>query len=377
VALSQTARVAIVGVVGAVAAYFVFGGGLGGPSVTDPNAAVPRDSFLVASVDAQELRRSPLWTTLAGKDGAASARALGVGPLADACGFDPLSRVVRMAVAMPEAGERGDVGLAARVEVSREELERCTRALAEKRGGAAVEPREQNGFHVIDGPHGARLAYGKGGLLVAGKGAWLDAMLAAARGAGPGLRDAREHVALRDALTRHEGFRAPTVLVTALLPKSLRERLKREMGAELDAPELDRPASNQVMAGVLGVSAVGAAVKAGAPGGNVEVAIEMQCDSAEACTVVEKLILKKRLEWSKDLVLRLAGFGQAIDSLDVKVDGAHLRATATSGADALAGAIDRALRRGGGAPRQEGAPPAPDERMRAAPAADAGSRPRP
>ncbi len=372
-ALSQNARVAILGVVGAACAYFVFGGGLGGRAPSDPNAAVPRDSFLVASVDAEELRRSPIWNVVVGKEAQSADRALGVGAIADACGFDPLSRVVRLAVAMPENGERGDFGVAAGVQVSRDELERCTTKLAEKRGAAAAEPHEIQGFHVIDGAGpvgGAKLAYGAGGLLVAGKGAWLDAMLAAATGAGPGLRDAKEHTALRDALTSHEGFRAPTILVTALLPKPLRERLEHEMGGEVDE------SGNHVMRGVLGVSAVGLAIEAGAAGGNVDVEIEMTCDSAEACAVVDKLILKKRLEWSKDLLLRFAGFGQAIDSLDVEVDGTHLRATASSSADALAGAIDRALRHGRG-DKQNPRPRVdikPDETL---PAVDAGSRPRP
>jgi hypothetical protein len=271
---------------------------------------------------------------------------------------------------MPENGDRGDFGVAARVQVTRDELERCTTKLAEKRGGSG-EAHEAKGFHVIDGPSGAKLGYGAGGLLVAGKGPWFDAMLAAASGAGPGLRDAKEHVALRDALTSHEGFRAPTLLVTALLPKALRERLEREMGGEVDE------SGNHVMRGVLGVSAIGAAIEAGGPGGNVDLEIEMVCDSSDACGVVDKLIRKKRLEWSKDFVLRLAGFGQAIDSLDVKIDGTHLRATASSSADALAGAIDRALKHGRGAHDNNPRPRVdikPDETL---PAVDAGSRPRP
>jgi hypothetical protein len=375
--LSQQAKIAIIGVVGTLGAYFVFGGGFHHAAPTDPADAVPKESFLVATVDAQELRKSPLYTTFAGKDGSPATRALGVGALADACGFDPLSRVVRLAVAVPEDGDRGDIGLAARVEVSREELERCTRSLAEKRGEKA-EPRDVGAFSVIEGPSGARLAYGSG-LLVVGKGAWHDAMMAAAEHKKPGLRDAREHTALRESLTQKEGWRAPTILATALLPKSLRERLKRDMGSEVDAED---PSAN-VMSGVLGVSSVGVAIKAGGPGGNIDVAVEMQCDSSDACATVEKLIQRKRLEWSKDLMLRLAGFGQAIDSLEVKHDGTHLRATVSSGVDSFAAAIDRAIKHnsapGGGGPRPKPrpeeriAPPTPDETLKN----DAGSRPRP
>ena len=102
-ALSQRARVVILGVVGAVAAFLVFGGARTTRATGDPFEAVPRDSFLVATVNLAELRRSPLYEVLFGKDSPAQAakadvpllgtRALGIGKLADACGFDPLSRV--------------------------------------------------------------------------------------------------------------------------------------------------------------------------------------------------------------------------------------------------------------------------------------------
>jgi hypothetical protein len=375
-ALSQRARVVVLGVVGAVAAFFLFGGASGGHSDGDPLDAVPRDSFLVATVNLTELRKSPLYTVLLGKDEPTrpgspetpmlNARALGMGKLADACGFDPLSRVDRLALAVPEEGDKGELGVAARVTVTRDELSTCTANLAGKRGDKVVT-KDVGSFAVVEDSSSAdeaarpRLAYGHGGLLVVGRGAWFDAMLASADGKKPGLREAQAHAAIRSSLTSRDGWHSPTLLVSALLPRSLRDRLKNEMGAEIlgaNAKAEDNGSGNEreknVMAGVLGVSGVGLALRAGASGQSTDAAVELVCDNADACLSVEKLILKKRLDWSKELTLRLVGFGPLLDSIEVKRDGGRIRVTAGASADALASTIERVLRlsgrpgRGGG-----------------------------
>jgi hypothetical protein len=336
----------MIAVFGGLAAFGVFGGfsGIGRSGASDPYEAIPKASFIAATIDFAELRRSPLFEVAVGKDTSASdpmRRALGVGALQEACGFDPVSRIQKVAISVPEEGERGEFGVVARVEVSRDELERCTKALAEKRGGRA-ETHDVGTFvvledHSISGA-GSRLAYGKGGLLVVGKGSWFDAMLGAADHLKPGIRDAQQHVALRKSLTSKDSFRAPTVVVTAILPRALRERLKGEMGAELGGADL----SNAAMAGVLGVSAVGVAIAAGSS--NVDAAVELVCDSPDACEAVKKLVDKKRAEWSSDLGLRMIGFGPLFDSFDVKLDGARLRATVSAQGDALAATLDRVLK---------------------------------
>ena len=356
-ALSQRARVVILGVVGAVAAFFLFGGARGTSAAGDPFDAVPRDSFLVATVNLAELRRSPLYEVLFGKDSPAQAaktempmlgaRALGIGKLADACGFDPLSRVEQLAVAVPEEGDKGELGMAARVTITRAELSTCTENLAGQRGGK-VETKDVGSFVVVEDSAAQetarpRLAYGRGGLLVVGRGAWFDAMLASADRKQPGAREAQAHVAMRSSLTSRDGWRAPTLLVSALLPRSLRDRLKGEMGAELSA-DAAQDGSQNVMAGVLGVSNVGLALRAGGSGQSIDAAIELICDTEEGCAAVEKLILKKRLDWSKELTLRMVGLGPLLDSLEVKRDGARIRVTAGASADALAATVERVLR---------------------------------
>jgi hypothetical protein len=377
--MSEGVRMGMIAFGGAAAAFVVFGGlkTLGRTGTSDPLDAIPKASFIAATVDFAELRRSPIYDVIFGKEAPGvdpMRRALGVGPLTEACGFDPITRVQRFAVAIPEEGERGEFGVAARVEVTRDELERCTHALADKRGGRA-DTRDVGSFVVLEtATTGAsvppRLAYGKGGLLVVGKGTWFDAMLGAADRNKPGLREAAEHVALRTSLTTRDGFKTPTLLATAILPRSLRERLKGEMGAEVGAQD----SSSAAMAGVLGVAAVGIALKVGGPNQNVEASIELTCDGADACDAVEKLVQKKRKEWSGDLTLRMIGFGPLLDSFDVKREGTQLRATASASADALAATVERVLKlrarraaADGPAPDLPRAPRPPDEKVPARP----------
>ncbi|CAN5741788.1 hypothetical protein BH11MYX4_BH11MYX4_02540 [soil metagenome] len=376
-------REAMIAVFGAVAAFGVFDGlsGLGRTGPSDPYEAIPKASFIAATVDFAELRRSPLFEVAFGKEGSAAdpmRRALGVGALAEACGFDPVTRVQKIAVSVPEEGERGEFGVVARVEVTRDELERCTKSLADKRGGKA-ETRDVGSFVVLEdksigGAAAPRLAYGRGGLLVVGKGTWFDAMLGAAEHTKPGLRDAPEHLALRTSLTSKEGFRTPTVLVTAILPRALRERLKGDMASEAGGPDL----STAAMAGVLGVSAVGVALTTA--GANVQASVELVCDTPDACVAVRKLVEKKRTEWSGDLALRMIGFGPLLDSFEVKLEGARLRATVSAQGEALAATLDRVLklraRQGAAAappfPRRPPPPKPADETIPARGDADAG-----
>lgn len=373
----------VLGVAGAAAAFFMFGGVgalVGRSGTSDPFETIPTSSFIAATADFAELRRSPVYEAVFGHDAPGAdpmRRALGVGALAEACGFDPTTRVQRVAISVPEEGDRGEFGVAARVEVTRDELEKCTRSLADKRGGHA-ETRDVGSFVVLeDTGSGAssrpRLAYGKGGLLVVGNGTWFDAMLGAADHTKPGLRDSAEHMALRTAMTRQDGFKTPTLLATAILPKSLRERLKGEMGAEVGSHDT----SSATMAGVLGVSAVGIAIHAGGPGQSVDASIELVCDSAEGCEAVDKLAQKKRAEWSRDLTLRMIGFGPLLDSLEVKREGAHLRATASASADTLAATVERVMKLRARRSAADASPassprntPPPDERLQARP--DAG-----
>lgn len=311
----------------------------------EPIDAVPRDAFLVATVDVAELRKSPISEAILGRGTQTSntAKALGMGPLQAACGFDPLTRVERLAISAPEQGEHGDFGVAAIVSVTRDELQKCTQSLS-KTSSNKTETHDVGRFTVMEDDQHRSIGYGAEGLLVVGKGAWFSSMLAAAQHEEPGISANAEHTALRQALTNEDGWRAPTVVITALLPRSLRERVKNEMGSEARSEGPSGDASLAIMNGVLGVSGAGLAVRAGAAEKDVSVRLELVCDTADACGAVEKLIQKKRLDWSKDLAMRMLGLGPLFDSLTTRQDGPRLRAEVSMGSVALAMAIDRVVK---------------------------------
>lgn len=370
--LSQRVRIAIVGVCGTAAAFFVFGGLqalTGQTGSTDPETAIPKSAFLVATTNLAELRRSPIHDVLFSDKPETSLvdrKALGIAKLGQACGFDPLARVDSLAVAVPEEGEKGELGVAAKINVTREELEKCTASLA-ARSGEKSEIKDQHGFGVVEAG-GAKLAYGHGGLLLAGKGAWMDAMLATADKAQPSYREAEAHTTIRRHLTALPGFAGPTVMVSALLPRSLRDRIRSEMAGEAPSDP-----AQAIMSGVLGVSGVGAAMNAGPKGGSITLAGVFVCDTEDACASVEKLVSKKRFEWSKELMLRMVGLGPLLDSIAVKREGTRLTVTAGAPADQLASVLDRVLRLRAQRMGRESEPPIaprqlrPDEQIPAKP----------
>lgn len=335
---SQRVRVALIGLVSTSAAFFLFRGA-STPTIRDPIDAVPKESFLVGTLDVEELRRSPLYEVIPGAKNGGGAIGGGFASVEDACGFDPLKRIERMALSVPEKEGERDYGVIARVKVTREELQTCKRRLDEQRGSSApAAVTERGDFVVIDTPKG-KLGYGSGDLLVASKAGWFDTIIETANGNHATVKDAQEHSDLRFALTSREGWRAPTLVLTAILPSALRERIKKEM-----APEADRDEKDAVMGAVLGVSSIGVAMRAGPTGGHFDARFLLVCDSQRACELVEKLVLKKRLDWSKNLMFRLGGFGPVIDSIETKVTGSRLEVSATANVDSLAGAIERAIR---------------------------------
>lgn len=328
-------------------------------------AAVPADAFLVVTVDLTALRGSPLAEPLLGGD---STKLLGVGALAETCGFDPLARVKELALAVPEGGEKGDFGVVAVGDLARAELVECAKKVIVARGGRA-KVGARGGFATIEDEDDAaktkpRIAVREGGPLVVGRGAWLDSMIDAAEGKAASVRAGSPHFALREALVGKKGDKPRAIVATAVLPKSLRERLKHEMGAEIGAAA--EPGSNVAMGGVLSVETAGIAVTAGPSGQESEAAAELVCETAEACEEVKKLVLRKRLAFSKDFGVRLVGLGPLIDSLTVETKGTTLVASAHAPTDDIAKAIGRVLNLRGERPRPSpagspspGPPPSP------------------
>jgi hypothetical protein len=377
-AASENVRIASL-LVAAAAVSFVLARGSGpggsGSRAASPDDAAPAGAFLVASLDAEELRAAHVLDAVLGT--ASLSRAIpvpGVSAAADACGFDPLARVRRATLAVPEdSGDRGDFGLAARLEITDDELRTCVTRLSEKRG-VTPTTRKDGSFIVLDAPPprpskeartpspAPALAYGASGLLLVGQGAWLGRMMRAAEGTVPSTAGDARHSTLRATLTATEaagddaeGWRTPMLLVTMVLPRALRDRLRGEMADELADAGGAASAANaasaasgaSMMSGVLGVASAGLALRhVHAEPSRIEARAELVCDDEASCGAVETLLGKKRLDGSKDIALRLVGVGQLTDALRIERFGARVRVRASFETAALTATVERLLRLG-------------------------------
>jgi hypothetical protein len=339
--------VAILGSLAAAGALLVawlvaHGGGVGGGSA---RVAVPEDAFLVLSVDVRALGASPLAEAVVGKDGGGGLVG-GVDAITESCGFNPLFRLREIVAAVPEGGERGDFGVAATGDMSKDELTRCAETLITKRGGRPVVGTAGT-FTVVSDAQDAsgdttpKVAFRSGGPFLLGRGAWLTRMIDTVERRVPSIEKSAEHASLRRALQGMDPM-ARAVVATAVLPASLRDRLKAEMAAEAsrgDARGVD------AMAGVLGVASAGIALHAGKAGEDTTLLAELRCETDAACAEVKKLIEKQRFAWSRDFGIRLFGLGPLVDNLAVEAPaGERALHVKTRGPTAeLARALERAL----------------------------------
>lgn len=307
-----------------------------------PLSAVPAGSFLITRVDVPALRASPLFSALVG--GGDASQQLGLEELARGCGFDPLSRVKELVVALPEGESRGTFGVAAQVTVSESELGTCAQRIAEARGGATT-PKTLGSFHVLEAQQGAHpgLAFREGGLLLVGEGAWLTSMMEAAdRPTAAGPSDL--HARLASAITAAPRLESPAVLVTAVLPRALRERLRGELDPEIaqavGGDSQDPPQA--IMTAVLAVEGAGLGVALGADG-QVTARGELACEDPAAVAVLSRLLERKRFGLSKELWVRFIGLGAAVDSLTIEPKGSALAVGLRASADDLARGVARLL----------------------------------
>ncbi len=325
-------------------------------------AALPEDSFLAATVDMKAFRASPLAAPLTslGLDRLAGGASL-QGASAT-CGFDPAAKIDQLAVALPEAEDTGDFGLAMQGSAARDELVECARKVILARGGhPTVAP--QGAFTFVDDTSvGAKLALHEGGPFLLARGPWLTKMVDTVERKSPSIEESTLHAEIRHALG------SAAVVVTAVLPNKLRDRLKREMNAETTGAN-----GNAAMAGILAVKAAGVALVPGVAGGTTELTAELRCETPEACIEVKKVIERKREGWSKDLTIRLLGVGPLIDALAIETHDSSLRATTRLPADEARRLIEHVIemttRRRASAPLAPAASRAPDEVVPARPPA--------
>jgi hypothetical protein len=335
IALAALGAVAALGIAFMIARGSATGG--------DPLEAVPADSFMVVSIDVVSLAQSPLGEALVGEGGARAGTLLGVDSIAATCGFDPLPHLRSIALAIPEGeGDKGEFGVATSGTLARAALASCAKSLIAKRGGEATE-RQTGSFTVVSdarSPGGPEVASREGGPYLVGRGAWLGRMIDAADGRTRSTRSASNetHALLRADLAARD-LDAVSIVATAIVPRDVRQRVEHEMA--LEAREGDHP--NELMEGVLGVSAAALAVHAGRAQEDTRFIAELRCDSEGACDAVSTLILHTRLGWSGNLAYRLLGLGPLIDNLTVRREGMSLFVTTHIPASDLAKVVDRAL----------------------------------
>jgi hypothetical protein len=306
-------------------------------------SAVPRDAWLVVTVDVAALRVSPVAQPVLESIG--GTRIPGFGSVSAACGFDPLARATEFAIVSPENGEKGEFGVAFSGGFTKDELVACARRVVLGRGGSPSTSSRRD-FTVIedanDATHG-RLAYRDGGPYLVGRGGWLYAMIDAVDGRDEGLRP--EHGSLREALSRAASAATgpqPAIVLTALLPRPLRDRLRADLGSELSRSGVTGGGVD-AFAGVLSVDQAGVSVTTGGPGSTTEAMAELRCEQAAACDEVKKLIERKRQGWSRDFSVRLIGLGPLLDTLVVEAHAAALSITTRVPTDDLANTVRRFL----------------------------------
>jgi hypothetical protein len=291
-------------------------------------SALPGHAWLVVSIDVDALRDSALAKAFLGP----GSRALpAVDTLVRPCGFDLLARVHDVLIASPEDGDKGDFGLAISGAFARDELASCAEQVIRARGGRPSTTRRGSFAVVTDesSAGGARVAFRERGLSLAGQGAWLDAMIDAADGRV--ARGGAEHAALRAALERalaeaKEKGSSRAIVLTALLPRAVRERLKAEGAGAAAANAFEA---------MLSVDQAGLAIATGPPGSITLVVAHLRCESPGECRDVQRFIEQKRFELSMDLRIRFAGFGPLFDTLTVERDGTDLSLRAQAPTDDL------------------------------------------
>jgi len=288
--------------------------------------AVPPDAFVSVDVDVGGLRKSGALAALFGDRDEQT--------LTQVCGFDPVDRMTELVFTVPEGGT-GEFGVAVQADLTQDELLRCADEIVKAHGGDPTPDITSHGPYAVITPRttsststkpARSLGFLRGGPILVGQRAWIHSMIDAIDAAREGRAAASEHVKLRarlaTAVTPPPAF---LVTATAVLERSVRERLKSEMLAEVGAG--DDPGT-AMMLGVLGMSSGVAGLYE--RGADVHAVVDLRCEEERECAQVERLIVKVRGEWAKLEPLRAFGLGPVLDHLEVDHHGTTLEVRASA-----------------------------------------------
>jgi hypothetical protein len=269
---------------------------------------IPPGSAFVLSADVPELARAPLGAFLAQRLGHAS----GAGQLSALCGFEPLTRLDQLALAVPSATLAAqehpeDFGIVASGRFSAKEIAHCASAAITARSGEPIQTQLGSFSSVRDRKHDGGEVAARDGLLLVSGGSYFRQLLDAAEGNAP----ASEHRDARDA--RHAELRrtlgSAPLLATWLLGQGWFERIAQdERGARLSPLRT--------------LEAVGARIDVA---GAIHVTLLLECADSDGASGVSSLLGELRSSL-KGLPLDPALTGLA-ERIAVSQTGARLRLT--------------------------------------------------
>ncbi len=197
---------------------------------------------MFATLDLVKLRESPLAHELSALRE--------VNDVSQECGFDPLAHAKSIAIGVPEKPD-GVFGVAITHDLAEADLAKCAERVMSIR---SATPRftqrgswtvlEQEG--ILSEATRPKIAYRDGSPLLVARGDYLATMQGALDGASPRAESDSEHAALRkEAIARAHG--AAILVATAVLPKSLRDRLKNDMADEAASSESKTATMNAIL----------------------------------------------------------------------------------------------------------------------------------
>ena len=280
--------------------------------------AIPEHTFLLVTLDLPKLRTSPFARELSSLHE--------VTDVSQTCGFDPVARAQTVAIAIPEA-ENGEFGLALTHDLTRDELSGCARNVTASRG-TSLTMRQDGPYVLLEadssldlGPP-AQIAYRDGAPLLIGRGAWLGSMRASLEGREPRALSRPAHAALREVAGANAAASArPSIVATAVVPKGLRDRLRKQL-----ADEADTERGVKTMDAVLAVSEVAVAVTTGGESDPVKVFVELRCERAGACDTVRAFVDRKRAGFASLPLVKALGFAPLLDAIQLSAEGEVLDA---------------------------------------------------
>ncbi len=302
----------------AISAAGLFAAGAGGAwlwwrSQAAPNLlqVFPDDSYLVATIDIESLRKGALADLALEGDAHASKRAAG---LLGTCSEGAVRAVREAGLVVPGGGsEEGTFALAARLDMRGDWVAACDSELAAK---SATVPRETEGPWVYVGTkEGPRLAIHRSGLALWGREPHLHALAAAAfekhvEGRYPAL-----------AARTSEPTKATDLFAGMTLPAEQRRvfaSVIEEQGRTDGHPEL------------FAIARAGLAASVDAPADTLKVTLRFECDKPEAPARLRGTLEELLQKTGDSLEARALGIGEAVTGARVVVAGDAVVVTASA-----------------------------------------------